>query len=74
MATLNDVYRQRWDALVGGIDYVPQNGIPTFWRQHPELGSPLGPETPLDGGGVAQAFAGGIVRWTPDNGAEVVTE
>jgi len=74
MATLDDVYKQRWQALTDAADYVPENGIPTYWRQTPSLGSPLGPETPLDNGGVAQAFAGGVVIWDPDQGARLATE
>jgi hypothetical protein len=74
MATVDDAHKQRWNAVKTGITYVPTNGIPTAWRQHPEWGSPLGPEIGIEGGGVAQAFTGGVVKWTPDRGAELVTE
>lgn len=74
MATIEDVFKQRWNAITTGIPYVAQNGIPTAWRQHPEWGSPIKPEVPLDGGGAAQAFTGGVVRWTPENGAQLALE
>ena len=44
MATVDDAHKTRWNAVKTGIVYIPQNGIPTAWRQHPEWGSPLGPE------------------------------
>src|SRR5437879_3832790 len=46
--------------------------VSKFWLQHPELGSPLSAETGLDDGTVAQAFAHGIVQWTPQKGAWLV--
>jgi hypothetical protein len=71
MSTLDDVHQERWRALVPDIPYAPDNGIPTFWRQHPELGSPLGAETQLDDGSVAQAFSGGVVIWDATTGARL---
>ncbi len=75
MATEHDAHLARWKLIKAtGIPYVPQNAIPTYFRQHPELGSPLGPELPREGGGVVQAFTGGAVRWTPEVGVELVTD
>src|SRR5438132_1436904 len=73
-STLDDVFRQRWNLLVPELAYNADFGIPTFWRQHPELGSPLGPEVDLGNGVTAQAFSGGVCRWTPGMGAEIVSE
>jgi hypothetical protein len=72
--TLEDAHKFRWDLVVAGIPYTHDFGIPTYWRQHPELGSPLGPELDMGGGVTAQAFTGGVVRFTPGVGAELVTE
>jgi hypothetical protein len=69
MPTLDDLWQMRWGAINPEIPYAPDNGIATFWREHPELGSPLSAELALDDGSVAQAFANGIVRWSPENGA-----
>lgn len=74
MATLHDLHRFRWEALVPGIPYVAENGIPTFFRQHPEVGSPIGVETQLDDGGIGQVFSGGVVRWDSEAGAALVTD
>lgn len=73
MTTIDDVFLVRWNLLKKGIAYNPTFGIPTFWRQHPELGSPIDKETTLDDGSVAQAFSGGVVRYTSDGGAEIVS-
>ncbi len=70
MATLDDLWQTRWNAISADIPYLPEHGIPVFWREHPELGSPLGDEVSLEDGSVAQAFANGIVRWTSETGAE----
>jgi hypothetical protein len=72
MATLEDAHIQRWRAFVPSLPYNRDFGIPTFWRQHPELGSPIGHELDLGDGTRAQAFAGGVVHWTP-SGAEIVS-
>ncbi len=72
MATLNDLWQARWRAINPDVPYAPETGIGQFWRQHPELGSPLAFETELDEGGVGQAFANGIVRWSAEAGAELV--
>jgi hypothetical protein len=69
MPTLDDLWLMRWNAINADVPYMQESGIATFWREHPELGSPLGAEVALDDGSVGQAFAGGIVRWTPDDGA-----
>ena len=71
MATLDDLWQMRWNAISTEIPYMPDSGIGGFWREHPELGSPLAGEVGLDDGSVAQAFANGIVRWS-DAGAEQV--
>lgn len=57
-----------------GIVYAPHLGIAKYWRlHHRELGSAVGPERPAaDGSVVYQAFALGVVRWTPAGGAEKV--
>lgn len=74
MTTLDDVFLTRWNLLKKGIPYNASFGIPTFWRAHPELGSPLGSEQDLGNGVTAQAFSGGVVRYTADGGAEIVSE
>jgi len=64
----------RWNAINADVAYAPENAIARFWRQHPQLGSPLSGEVALDEGGVAQAFANGIVQWSPETGVEMVAE
>ncbi len=73
MATLEDVWQIRWNAINSDIPYLPDGGIAVFWREHPELSSPLGGELGPEDGSVAQAFANGIVRWSPETGAEQVS-
>ena len=58
----------RWNAINPNIPYNPAMGIPQYWLQHPELGSPLANETALDDGTVAQPFANGVVVWSPTDG------
>lgn len=72
--TVEDSLLVRWRLFVPDCPYNAPFGIPTFWRAHPELGSPLEHERDLGGGVKVQSFAGGTVRWTPDVGAELVTE
>lgn len=74
MATLDDVHKTRWALVKAGIDYNHDFAIPTYFRQHPEIGSPLGPEVDVGGGVTAQAFTGGVLKYTPAGGVEVVTE
>lgn len=69
--TLEDLYRQRWQLVVPALDYHHAFGIETFWREHPELGSPIGPEVTLDDGTNARPFVNGTVRWLGDH-AELV--
>ena len=69
MTTMEDLWQMRWNAINADVPYAPDTGIAIFWREHPELGSPLGGELTLDDGSVAQAFANGIVRWSPGEGA-----
>jgi len=68
MATIHDLQAMRWNAIDPKIPFAPENAIAQYWLQHPELGSPLGPETPLDDGSVGQAFANGVLTWSPHNG------
>ncbi|HEY1297276.1 MAG TPA: hypothetical protein VGJ60_29710 [Chloroflexota bacterium] len=68
MATVDDLQAKRWHAIDPTIPYAPANAIPQYWLEHPELGSPLGPETQLDDGSVGQAFANGVVTWSAENG------
>jgi uncharacterized protein with LGFP repeats len=75
LATEHDAHLVRWKMIKStGIPYNPENAIPTYFREHAELGSPLGPELPRDGGGVVQAFTGGVVRWTAESGVELVVD
>jgi hypothetical protein len=69
MSSLDDLWQMRWQAVNAEVPYMPDSGIAIFWREHPELGSPLSGELALDDGGVGQAFTNGIVRWSPENGA-----
>jgi hypothetical protein len=66
--TIDDAHLARWH-----IAYNASFGIPTYWREHPELGSPLGPELDLGSGVTVQAFTGGVVKFTPGVGVELVT-
>ncbi len=72
MATINDLQAKRWNAIDPTIPFAPDNAIQQFWLQHPELGSPLGAETPLDDGSVGQAFANGVLTWTAADGVVLV--
>lgn len=74
MATIEDAHKARWNLIKTGIPYNPTFGIPTYFREHPELGSPLGAEIDLGNDVKAQAFTGGVVRFTPGVGVELVTE
>jgi hypothetical protein len=71
---LEQAHLLRWRLIRQDIVYNPAFGIPTYWRGHPEIGSPLGPELDMGGGVTAQAFTGAILRYTPGVGVEVVTE
>lgn len=54
-----------WKAVVD-VPFNPALGIVAYWKTHwKELGSPVGPEHPGGDGNTYQAFARGIVRWTP---------
>jgi len=72
MATINDLQAKRWNAIDPTIPFAPDNAILRFWLEHPELGSPLGPETALDDGSVGQAFANGVLTWTAASGVALV--
>jgi hypothetical protein len=72
MASLAELWQIRWNAINADIIYAPDNAITKYWQLHPELGSPLSGELQLDEGGVAQAFANGIVRWSADTGVVLV--
>lgn len=75
MTTIEAGHRARW-FLLGEEDeigpFVPGHGIDDFFVAHPEVGSPIGPEEELDGGGKIRAFSGGVVTWTEERGAELV--
>jgi len=72
MTTMDDLWQMRWNAINAEVPYAPDTGIARFWREHPDLGSPLVGELTLDDGSVAQAFANGIVRWSAEEGAAQV--
>jgi hypothetical protein len=72
MATLEDLYQVRWNAVNKDVPYNPEAGLLKYWKAHPEIGSPLSPEVVLDDGSTAQVFANGIVIWR-DGGPEPVT-
>ncbi|HEX8969266.1 MAG TPA: hypothetical protein VF937_15385 [Chloroflexota bacterium] len=72
MPSIDDLQQMRWNAIDQSIPYDSSHAIPQYWLQHPELGSPLGPEQTLDDGSVGQAFANGVVLWTAANGASAV--
>lgn len=59
-------FRDLWEAATAPprfVDYVPESAFAKWWKQHPEAGSPVGPER-ADGEGVYQAFAiGGVMQW-----------
>lgn len=74
MASIDDLYLARWHLVNATIPWNPSFGIPTFWRQHSELGSPIGTEQDLGDGTIGQSFTGGIVIWDPQNGARISTE
>lgn len=74
MANLDDLWQMRWKAINADVLYVPENAITQFWRRNPQLGSPLSAEVGLDDGTVAQAFANGIVRWSAESGAVLVSD
>jgi hypothetical protein len=74
LATIDDAHLNRWNLIRQDVPYNAAFGIPTFWRQHPELGSPLGPELNLGNGITAQAFTGGVVKYEPGVGVTLVTE
>lgn len=69
--TLEDLERQRWQLLIPDLPYHPSWGIPTYWREHPELGSPIGPEVTLADGSQAQPFVNGTVVWSQAEGARL---
>lgn len=74
MATTIDGHKQRWAAIRTGIPFNPDAALVKHFCTHPEMGSPIGKEIPIDGGGVVQAFTGGTYRWTSENGVELVLE
>jgi len=63
--------------LWGAVVTVPFNvdaAIVKTWLDSPlAYGSPLGPERPIDGGGMEQAFTRALIRWTPADGVSVQT-
>lgn len=73
-------YADLWHLAARGAnpgDYVAENGIPAYWREHlAEMGSPVGPERLVkDDDGVKscyQAFARGVWVWERDSGVRPV--
>lgn len=61
--TMEDVHRIRWQAVVKGLEYRHDFGIPTAWRSNPHWGSPLADEIALEDGRVVQPFVNAIVEW-----------
>ncbi len=62
--TLDDVRQIRWQAIVPDAAYHSDFGFETYWRDHPELGSPLtAGELTLDTGEPCRPFANGILVW-----------
>lgn len=56
-------FRDLWQAAVPGLAYNPDAAFTRWWKQHPEAGSPVGPER-ADADGVYQAFAAaGLMQW-----------
>lgn len=56
-------FRDLWQAAVPGLTYNPEAAFQKWWRQHPEAGSPVGPEH-ADDEGVYQAFSvAGVMQW-----------
>ena len=74
--TIEELLQVRWTAVNPDIPFVPETAIVQFWREHPELGSPLMGEVPFEDGShegaVAQVFANGIVVWSPLSGVALV--
>lgn len=76
MATANDAHLIRWRAAVTAakaktIPYIEGSAIAKFWRANEWVGSPLGPEMPLDDGGTVQPFTGAVLKWTGGDSVEV---
>lgn len=73
MATLESVQLVRWNLIKSGIAYNHDFAFPTYWRAHPEVGSPIGPEVNIGNGVIAQPFTGCVLKY--ENGeVTVVTE
>ena len=70
---MDDALADIWTAVRADLPLNDALAIVHFWKQHwKELGSPVGPEHPSPDGKTYQAFSRGIVRWTPNVGAEMV--
>jgi hypothetical protein len=72
MPSMDELHQLRWNSIKSNIPYAPEAAIVQFWRNHPELGAPLGAETLLEDGSVAQVFLNAVVRWSSERGAELV--
>jgi len=73
MAKIDAAYRDLWRAIKSSLPLYPDAAIYKEWQvRYTEWGSPIGPEMPLDTGGVYQVFAHAIVTWTEANGVQVV--
>ena len=74
MATLDDLWQLRWNAINPDVTYASDNAIARFWRQHPELGSPLLRRGLARRGRRRASVANGIVQWSPETGPVLVAE
>jgi hypothetical protein len=74
MANLDSAWRDAWRGIYSTVPLNPDAAIYKEWQVHyQQWGSPLGPERPLDSGGVYQIFASAIVKWTPEDGVQVIS-
>jgi hypothetical protein len=70
---MDEALKDLWNAAGAGAPFNSSLGIVAFWKDHwKELGSPVGGEHHATDGNVYQAFAHGIIKWTPTMGAIIV--
>lgn len=74
MATIEDAHKVRWNLAKPGIPYNHDFAIPSYWRAHPEVGSPIGPEMEIGDGASVQAFTSAVLKYEPGIGVTEVTE
>lgn len=75
--TLDDAiakaHLKRWNLVKTTIPYVAEYAFPTYFRQHPEIGSPIDNEYSVDGSDIKiQPFTGAVLKWTPGIGVEEI--